>query len=102
VTTPLLSEYDEGGMTAEDDIDTDRLAKIIDMLARVAKTSMPHVMPGAARMAVADFAASMAHPSTRRMLWLLDAVEVEATEADATGTAAAAVDAFRDALGDAA
>jgi len=89
-------------MTAEDDIDTDRLAKIIDMLARVAKTHMPPVIAGAARMAVADFAASMAQPSTRRMLFLLDAVEVDATEADTTGNAAAAVDAFRDALGDAA
>jgi hypothetical protein len=100
VTTSLLSEYDEGGMTAEDAIDAARLANIIDTLARVAKNRMPHVLAGAARMAVADLAASMAQPSTRRMLFLLDAVEVEATEADTTGNAAAAVDAFRDALGD--
>lgn len=100
MTTSLLSEYDEGGMTAEDAIDAARLANIIDTLARVAKNRMPHVLAGAARMAVADLAASMAQPSTRRMLFLLDAVEVEATEADTTGNAAAAVDAFRDALGD--
>jgi hypothetical protein len=100
VTTLLFSECDEGGMTAEDNIDAARLANIIDMLARVTKTRMPHIIAGAARVAVADFAASMAWPSTRRMLFLLDAVEVEATEADATGAVAAAVDAFRDALGD--
>ena len=59
-------------MTDEYDIDTARLADIIDMLARVAKTRTTHVIAGAARMAVADFAASMARPSARRMLALLD------------------------------